>query len=83
FPPVTPEAALSEIAELVELITDTDAALVQPDSAFVADLGVDSLSMVEILEGLEQNHGLVLTPAEVAGIKKVSHLLKLLVARAE
>jgi acyl carrier protein len=81
-PDVSPELALSEIANLVELIAGTPATKVQPDSAFVADLGVDSLSMVEILEGLQNSYGLVLTPKAVAEIKTVSQLMKPLVEAA-
>lgn len=76
---MSPELALSEIAQLVELIVGTPAARVQPDSTFVVDLEVDSLSMVELLEGLEQNHALRLRPNEVSQIKTVSHLMRLLV----
>ncbi|MEZ5113698.1 MAG: hypothetical protein R2693_09695 [Nocardioidaceae bacterium] len=50
---MSPETALDEIAKLIELIVGTPAtARLQPDQAFaVADLAVDSLSMVELLEG--------------------------------
>lgn len=76
---MSPELALSEIANLVELIAGTPATKVQPDSTFVVDLGVDSLSMVEMLEGLQNSHGIVLTPKQVAEIKTVNQLMNLLV----
>ncbi len=80
-PAVSPETALDEIAKLIELIVGTPASAVQPDQAFVADLAVDSLSMVELLEGLQNEVGLTLTPEEVAQVKQVGQLMRFVVER--
>mgnify|MGYP000897615137 FL=1 len=80
-PAVSPETALDEIAKLIELIVGTPASAVQPDQAFVADLAVDSLSMVELLEGLQNEVGLTLSPQEVAQVKRVSQLMRFIVER--
>lgn len=49
---------LAELAEIVRLVTSRPIADVQPERAFVDDLRVDSLSMVEILEGAAQHFGI-------------------------
>ncbi len=43
---------LAELAEIVSLVTGRAVADVQPDRTFVDDLQIDSLAMVEILEGV-------------------------------
>jgi acyl carrier protein len=42
---------LAELAEVVRLVTGRPVQDVQPDRTFVDDLRIDSLAMVEILEG--------------------------------
>ena len=42
---------LAELAEIVRLVTGRPVEDVQPDRTFVDDLRIDSLAMVEILEG--------------------------------
>lgn len=60
---VDPER-LAQVASLVELVTGTPASEVRAEHRFVDDLRVDSLSMVEVLEGCEQRLG-VPVPDEV------------------
>ena len=47
----------AELAEIVLLVTDLPVDEVQLDRRFVDDLRIDSLSMVEILEGASQHFG--------------------------
>jgi acyl carrier protein len=42
---------LAELAQVVNQVTEVDPADVQPDRLFVDELRIDSLAMVEILEG--------------------------------
>ena len=42
---------LAELAQVVHQVTDVDPADVRPDRLFVDELRIDSLAMVEILEG--------------------------------
>ena len=42
---------LARLAEIIHLVTECPVEDVQPERAFVDDLRIDSLSMVEILEG--------------------------------
>ena len=43
---------------------------------FVSDLGTDSLDMVEIVMGVEQEFGLTIDDKEIEGIKTVGDLIK-------
>ena len=56
---------LSGMAEIIEEVTGVPAADVQPQRAFVDDLEIDSLSMVEILVAAEERFG-VRIPDEAA-----------------
>ncbi|MDX6288163.1 MAG: acyl carrier protein [Frankiales bacterium] len=56
---------LTGMAEIIEEVTGVPAADVQPQRAFVDDLEIDSLSMVEILVAAEERFG-VRIPDEAA-----------------
>jgi acyl carrier protein len=55
--PASSPDVLAGLAEIVHLVTGRSLEEVQPDRAFVDDLRIDSLSMVEILEGAAQHFG--------------------------
>ena len=48
---MTAPEVLPELAEVIHLVTGRDPSEVHPDRLFVDELRVDSLAMVEILEG--------------------------------
>ena len=56
-PVVSSSDVLAQLAEIIRLVTDLPVAEVQPDRHFVDDLRIDSLSMVEILEGAARHFG--------------------------
>jgi acyl carrier protein len=47
----------AQLAEIVRMVTGTPVDQVTPEAAFVDDLRIDSLSMVEILEGASRHFG--------------------------
>ena len=47
----------AQLSEIVFMVTGTPVDQVRPDAAFVDDLRIDSLSMVEILEGASRHFG--------------------------
>ena len=47
----------AELAEIVRMVTGTPVEQVLLEAAFVDDLRIDSLSMVEILEGASRHFG--------------------------
>lgn len=56
-PLLSPSDVLAGLAAIVELVTERPAGEVQLDRTFVDDLRIDSLSMVEILEGASRHFG--------------------------
>ena len=62
---MTDEEIRTGMAEIIEEITGTPAADVTMEKAFVDDLEIDSLSMVEILVAAEERFG-VSIPDEAA-----------------
>ena len=48
---------LAELAEIVRLVTDRPVEDVRPERTFVDELRIDSLAMVEILEGAARHFG--------------------------
>lgn len=61
----------AELAEIVEEVAGVPADDVQADKAFVADLDVDSLSMVEIVVAAEEKFGVHIPDDEVKNLKTV------------
>jgi acyl carrier protein len=56
-PRANPSEVHAQLAEIVRLVTGTPVDQVGADAAFVDDLRIDSLSMVEILEGASRHFG--------------------------
>ena len=61
----------ADLATIVEEIAGVPAADVQPDKEFIADLDVDSLSMVEIATAVEDKFGVAIPDDELGNIKTV------------
>ena len=49
---------------------------IKEDQDLVTELGIDSLDMVEIIMGIEEEFGLKIDDKEVEGIKTVEDLIK-------
>jgi acyl carrier protein len=63
---------LAGMAEIIEEITGVPAADVKPDKAFVDDLEIDSLSMVEILVAAEERFGVRIPDEAARDLRTVS-----------
>ena len=61
----------TELATIVEDIAGVPADDVQPGKEFVADLDVDSLSMVEIVVAAEEKFGVRIPDDQVKNLKTV------------
>lgn len=70
-----PPAVLPGIAAIVQQVTDLDPSKVAPDKAFVRDLGIDSISMLEIIEGVAVRFGVRVRDEDAAEIKQVVDLV--------
>lgn len=58
-------------AEIIEEVVGIEAADVTPEKSFVADLDIDSLSMVEIAVQTEDRFGVKIPDEELANLKTV------------
>ena len=56
-PGVDPNEVHAQLSQIVFMVTGTPVDQVQAEAAFVDDLRIDSLSMVEILEGASRHFG--------------------------
>jgi acyl carrier protein len=72
---------LPALAEIVRLVTSLDAAQVQRERHFVDDLRIDSLSMVEILEGAAQRFGVRIEDEAAKDFIRVGDLVDHISAR--
>jgi acyl carrier protein len=61
----------ADLATIVEEIAGVPAADVQLDKEFIADLDVDSLSMVEIVVAAEEKFGVRIPDDEVKNLRTV------------
>lgn len=62
---------VAAIAEIIEEVTGIEPSEVTPDKAFIDDLDIDSLSMVEIAVQLEDKYGVKVPDEDLAGLKTV------------
>ena len=53
-----------------------DTTEIKENQDFVSDLGTDSLDMVEIIMGIEQEFGLTIDDSEISEVKTVEDLIK-------
>jgi acyl carrier protein len=68
---MTDEEIRTGMAEIIEEITGTPAADVTMEKAFVDDLEIDSLSMVEILVAAEERFGVSIPDETAKDLKTV------------
>ena len=61
----------ADLATIVEDVAGVPADDVQPDKEFIADLDVDSLSMVEIVVAAEEKFGVRIPDNDVKNLKTV------------
>ena len=59
------------IAEIVERVSGGPAARLSPESTFVNDLGIDSLTMMEIVVAVEDQFGVRVNDDDVEGLRSI------------
>ncbi len=67
----TTEEIRARLAEIVNDVAGVDAAEVQLDKSFTDDLDVDSLAMVEIIVGVEEEFGVTIPDEDSKNLKTV------------
>ena len=68
------------LADLVHQIVEVPVAAVEPASRLVDDLGIDSLSLVELLTGVEEHLGVRISDADVARLGTVDDVVRIIAA---
>ncbi len=75
------EEVLEQVAALVSAVTGLAPGEVRPDRAFVDDLRVDSLAMMEIIEGAGARFGIRIEDEDTRGFVRVADLAAYLAER--
>jgi acyl carrier protein len=77
----SPSEVLAQLAEIVHLVTDRAVAEVRLERTFVDELRIDSLAMVEILEGAAQHFGVRIEDEDAKYFVRVQDLVDYLASR--
>lgn len=72
---------LADLAEIIRLVTAHRVEEIKPGCAFVDDLRIDSLSMVEILEGAAEHFGVRIEDEAAKDFVRVGDLVDHISAR--
>jgi acyl carrier protein len=72
---------LEQLAEIVSLVTDRPVTDVQLDRTFVDELRIDSLAMVEILEGSARHFGVRIDDEDAKYFVRVRDLVDYIASR--
>jgi len=70
-PQTTKDAILKGIQEIIQEVTDVPSEKVQYGMRFVCDLGIDSLSMIEVAVQAEDKYGIIIPDEDLAGLDLV------------
>ncbi len=74
--PATTEEIRTDLADIVNEVAGVDQADVQLDKAFVDDLDVDSLSMVEVVVAAEEKFGVTIPDEAVKDLRTVGDAVR-------
>lgn len=66
---------LEGLASIVNEVAGTPVADITPDKAFIDDLDIDSLSMVEIAVQTEDKYGVKIPDEDLAGLRTVGDVV--------
>ena len=80
-PATRPDEVLPELAEIIHVVTDRPVEEIRPERAFVDELRIDSLAMVEILEGAAQHVGVRIEDEDSKFFVRVQDLVDYLAKR--
>ena len=80
-PAINSRDVLAELAEIVHLVTDHPVRDVRLERTFVDELRIDSLAMVEILEGSSRHFGVRIDDEDAKYFVRVEDLVAYLAAR--
>ena len=67
-----------QVAKLIAEQLGIDAGKISEQSDIIKDLGADSLDVVEMLMGLEEEYGITISEEEASNLKTVADIVKLI-----
>ena len=74
---------ITTIAKVLgEQLDISDVSTITPDSRIIEDLGADSLDVVELLITLDDEYNIKIADEEIASIKTVGDLIKIIETRS-
>ncbi|MAZ53299.1 MAG: acyl carrier protein [Trueperaceae bacterium] len=79
---VDEQEILTKIRQVVADKLDSDAGDINAEASFVDDLGADSLDVVELIMGLEDEFAIEITDEEAENIRTVGDAVKFIAERA-
>ncbi|KAA6214905.1 acyl carrier protein [Streptomyces albofaciens JCM 4342] len=72
---MTREEIITGLAEILNEVADVEPAEVTEEKAFIEDLDVDSLAMVEVIVAAEERFGVSLPEEELKELRLVSDIV--------
>ncbi|CAM5453747.1 MULTISPECIES: acyl carrier protein [Streptomyces] len=72
---MTREEIIAGLAEILNEVADVEPAEVSEEKAFIEDLDVDSLAMVEVIVAVEERFGVSLPEEELKELRLVSDIV--------
>ncbi|MFI9231167.1 acyl carrier protein [Streptomyces rimosus] len=72
---MTREEITAGLAEILNEVADVEPAEVSEEKAFIEDLDVDSLAMVEVIVAVEERFGVSLPEEELKELRLVSDIV--------
>jgi acyl carrier protein len=69
---------LEKLTELIKKYSDMEIDEVTEDSLLIADMGVDSIVMFEIIDALEEEYNIEIPDSKLEQLRTVGDLLELL-----
>ena len=82
-PATSSSKVLPELAEIIHLVTERPVEDVRLDRTFVDELRIDSLAMVEILEGAARHFGVSIDDEDAKYFVRVQDLVDYLASRLQ
>jgi len=83
MPPSPEPAVLPGLAQTINRVTGRPVGDIRPERTFVEDLRIDSIAMVEILEGAAVHFGVRIDDEDAKSFVAVEDLLSYLAARVQ
>ena len=72
------EQALKELKEIIASITGLEVEEINDNDDLVADIGVDSLKVIELVTGIERKYKVRVKDSQLANVKTVLDAAKIL-----